>query len=243
VINILIPLAGPRNQFYSENDFPYPVPLLEFCGKTMIEHILENFQSIDEDKHFIFVVNSQDCKKYYIDNVLNILTNHQCSIVKVDNKTKGAACSALMAIEVINNAHPLIITNADQLLEINLQSAIDEFKKTDASVIIFESIHPRWSYVNMDGDGKIVESAEKRPISKHAIAGFYYYKQGCDFVESASEMIRKDAHINGTFFVSPTLNEMVLKGKTITALQIDNNKYHTFYTPHKVEEYEREMSS
>ena len=55
-------------------------------------------------------------------------------------------------------------------------------------------------------------------------------------------MIKKDASVNGLYYISPTLNEMVLENKTITIFQIENGKYHTFYTPQKIKEYERILS-
>lgn len=241
MINILIPLAG-KNQFFSENEYPFPKPLIEFNGKTMIEHIIDNFSSIQKEKQFIFIVNSEDCKKYHLDDVLNILTEYKCKIIKLDNETKGAACSAMMAVEYIDNDIPLIISNADQLFDICLDEVILNFEESDAGVIAFESIHPRWSYVRLDSENKVTETAEKRPISKSAIAGFYYFKNGKDFISSSSKMIKKDASVNGLYYVSPVLNEMVLENKTIDIFKIENEKYHTFYTPQKIKEYERLMS-
>ncbi|MDN5053008.1 glycosyltransferase family 2 protein [Aliarcobacter butzleri] len=241
MINILIPLAG-KNQFFSEAEYPFPKPLIEFNGKTMIEHIIDNFSTIQKEKQFIFIVNSEDCKKYHLDNVLNILTNQTCKIIKLDNETKGAACSAMMAVEYINNDMPLIISNADQLFNISLDEVINNFGNSDAGVITFESIHPRWSYVRLNKKNKVTETAEKRPISKNAIAGFYYFRKGSDFISSSSKMIKKDASVNGLYYISPVLNEMVLENKIINIFQIANDKYHTFYTPQKIKEYERLMS-
>ena len=241
MINILIPLAG-KNQYFSETEYPFPKPLIEFNSKTMIEHIIDNFSTIQKEKQFIFIVNSEDCKKYHLDNVLNILTNHTCKIIKLDNETKGAACSAMMAVEYIDNDTPLIISNADQLFDICLDEVVNSFASSDAGVITFESIHPRWSYVRLDSENKVTETAEKRPISKSAIAGFYYFKNGKDFISSSSKMIKKDANVNGLYYISPVLNEMVLENKVIDIFKIENEKYHTFYTPQKIKEYERLMS-
>ena len=54
MINILIPLAG-TNQFFSESEYPYPKPLIEIHDKTMIEHVIENFNTIKEEKQFIII--------------------------------------------------------------------------------------------------------------------------------------------------------------------------------------------
>lgn len=241
MINILIPLAG-KNHFFPATEFPFPKPLIEFNGRTMIEHIIDNFSSIEGDKRFIFIVNSRDCEKYHLDNVLNILTENKCIIIRLNNETKGAACSAMMASEFIDNNLPLIISNADQLFDVNLQEIISFFSNSDCGVITFESIHPRWSYVRLDENKQVVETAEKRPISKTAIAGFYYFKQGNDFISAASRMIKKDANVDGVYYIAPCLNEMVLNNKTINIFSIENKAYHTFYTPQKIKEYENLMS-
>ena len=55
-------------------------------------------------------------------------------------------------------------------------------------------------------------------------------------------MIKKDASVNGLYYISPVLNEMVLESKEINIFKIENSKYHTFYTPQKIKEYERLMS-
>ena len=238
MINILIPLAG-SNQFFNESDYPYPKPLIEINDKTMIELVINNFDTIKEEKQFIFIVNSEDCKKYHLDNVLNLLTNDTCKIVKLENTTKGASCSAIMAIEYINNDNPLIIANADQLFDDNLGNVISNFKNVDGGVISFDSVHPRWSYARLDDDNYIVETAEKRPLSKNAIAGFFYFKNGKDFIKSSMSMIQKDASVNELYYISPTLNEMVLQNKKLVIAKVDNDKYHTFYTPQKIQEYER----
>lgn len=238
MINILIPLAG-KNQFFSEAEYPYPKPLIEINGKTMIEHILANFESIQKEKQFIFIVNNEDCKKYHLDNILNLLTDHTCKIIKIDGETKGAACSALMAIKYINNNIPLVIANADQIISEDLQAKIGTLEAYDAGVITFNSVHPKWSYARVDSDGNITETAEKRPISKNAIAGFYYFKEGKEFVASAMSMIKKDASVNGLYFIAPVLNEMILKNKYLGIVQIDDSNYHTFYSPNKIKEYER----
>lgn len=233
-------MAG-KSQYFSENEFPFPKPLLEIGPKTVIEHVITNLSSIAQNVQFIFVVNSGDCRKFHLDSTLNLLTGHKCKIVRLENETKGAACSALMAVSHIANDNPLIISNSDQIFTIGLQNLIRNFEGADAGVITFDSVHPRWSYVRLNENQRVVETAEKRPISRQAIAGLYYFKKGQDFVDSAMSMIQKDSSVNGSFYISPTLNEMILKGKVITTASVDTHDYHTFYTPVKIKEYESQL--
>lgn len=242
MINILVPMAG-KSLYFSESEFPFPKPLIEIGQKTMIEHVIQNLSSASRDVQFIFVISSADCRKFHLDSTLNIIIDHKCKIVRLDNETKGAACSALMAISHIANSSPLVIANSDQLFDDSLKDLIADLRDADAGVVTFESVHPRWSYVRLDDEGLVVETAEKRPISRHAIAGLYYFQHGRDFVEAAMRMIQKDSSVNGNFYIAPTLNEMILQGKKIKTVKVKAGRYHTFYTPQKIKEYESQRQS
>jgi dTDP-glucose pyrophosphorylase len=240
MINVLIPMAG-KSLYFSENEYLFPKPLIEIGQWTMIEHVIQNLSLVGEDIQFIFVISSADCRKFHLDSTLNIITDHKCRIVRLDNETKGAACSALMAIKNIGNDCPLIIANSDQLFDDSPQDLIAILKGADAGVVSFESVHPRWSYVRLDEQGFVVETAEKRPISREAIAGLYYFRRGKDFVEAAMRSIQKNSSVNGNFYIAPTLNELILQGKKIRVAKVDAQRYHTFYTPQKIKEYESQL--
>jgi len=235
-INILIPLAG-TNPLFPINDFPFSKPLVEIDGKPIIQLAIENLQTIDRDIHFIFLVKVEDCKKYFLDHVLRILTDNKSTIVKIDNNTKGAACSALLAIDEIDNDIPLIISNGDQIFNEDLNKIIDYLSTFDAGVVCTTSVHPRWSFIRTEGD-EVIETAEKRPISKDAIAGIFFYKKGSYFVNSAMEIIKKDANYNDMYYISSTINELILENKRVGFYKIPKEKYECFYSPEKIKEYE-----
>jgi dTDP-glucose pyrophosphorylase len=237
MINVLVPMAG-KSLFFSENDYPFPKPLIEIGSMTMIEHVIGNLCTLAPVVQFIFVLSNTDCRKFHLDSTLNIITNHQCKIIRLDSETKGAACSALMAIDHIANEHPLVIANSDQIFTTSMPALLERVSDADAGVATFESVHPRWSYVKLDDRNRILETAEKHPISRHAIAGFYHFRKGIYFVNAAMSMIQKDSNINGSFYIAPVLNELILDGKTVLATSLKSGDYHTFYTPQKIKEYE-----
>lgn len=234
MINILIPSMGDSIFF---KDYFFPKPLTEIKGKTILEMVIDNYNSI-KDKNFIFVFNHEDCNKFHLDLSVKILAERS-KIIKLHNQTAGALCTCLMAIDHIDNETPLVITNSDQIINVDYMSVFDHFDKlnADAGLIIFPDIHPRWSYAVLK-ENEVVEVAEKRPFSKNAIAGFYYYKHGCDFINAAKKALIKQSCLNGKYYISSSINELILLGKKICFYNIQKNQYSSFYSPEKIKEYE-----
>ena len=55
--------------------------------------------------------------QYNLKYLLNLITNNNCEIVQVDGITEGAACTTLLAKELIDNDEPLVMANSDQFIE------------------------------------------------------------------------------------------------------------------------------
>jgi hypothetical protein len=107
-------------------------------------------------------------------------------------------------------------------------------------VICFDSVHPRWSYVRLNDDGLVVEAAEKRPLTRNAIAGFYYFSEGDTFLRLTMKNIEKGSDLNGAFYVAPVLNEYVLEDRKVGIYKVENSRCRTFYSIQKIEEAQRE---
>ena len=236
-MNIVV-LMGGDNELFKSSTYTFPKPLIEIDNKPMAQHVVENIMPLIENgDKVIFVTRKEDSEKYYLTNALQLLVP-DAVVVPVSGNTSGAAVTALLAIEEINEEESLLIINGDQIIERNLLELVNKMKSADAGVIVFRSVHPRWSFVRCDEDGYVVESAEKRPISNLATAGFYYYKKAHDFIESAKRMILKGSHVHDIYYVCPVFNEMILDNKKITVSEIENTEYHSLSTPKMVSKYE-----
>jgi dTDP-glucose pyrophosphorylase len=238
-MNLVIPIAS-NSKFFSIQEYGYPKPLIEIAGKPMIEHVINNLTQGVNFKKIIFIVKQDECDQFHLDNTLNLLSPIKPEFIKLRADTRGALCSVLLAIERINQAESLIIANADQLFDDGIGTPIKKFiaSDLDAACLTFNSVHPRWSYVQLDDQNLVVETAEKRPISRHAIAGLYMYKRGSDFVAHGMDAIKNGTSIEGQYFISPVFNEYVLANKKVGHYKVANDRYHTFYSPQKVSEYE-----
>ena len=239
-MNILIPLGG-KSTFSTNTE--YIKTLYEINRKTIFQYVYEFLDQIP-DANFIFVIKRSDVKTFHLDQMIKLLIP-DAKIIIADGDTKGAACTCLLAIDYIDNDSPLIVSNCDQLFTDNPKEIVEYFINNDfdGGVVTFEDIHPRWSYVKVDDNNLVIEAAEKMPISKHATAGFYYFKKGSVFVEAAEKMILKNANVNGLFYVCPTYNELVLGQKKIGIWEIQKDHYFNFKEQKGVLEYEKHLNS
>ena len=217
-LNVLIPMAGAGSRF-EKAGYTFPKPLIEVKGKPMIQVVVDN---LNIDANYIYVVQSSHRKKYNLDTLLNLITPG-CQIVEVDGITEGAACTALLSKDLIDNDNPLFFANSDQFVEWNSNDFMYKMQESnsDGGIVTFESTHPKWSFVKTDENGFATEVAEKNPISNQATVGFYYWKSGSDFVKYAEEMIEKDIRVNGEFYVCPVFNTAIEDCKKITTFNIE----------------------
>lgn len=234
-MKILIPIVG--NNVKDEKN-QYIKSLYEIEKKMVLQHVYESLNQI-KAAEFIVVIRREDVRQYHLDDMIELMIPN-VEIIIADGPTMGAACSCLLAVDAIDEEEPLVIAGSDQILNINLQEVMDEFrnKSYDGGVIIFDDIHPRWSYVKLDEEGYVIEAAEKHPISRNATTGFYYYRRGGDFITSAQSMIKKGASVNGQYYVCPTYNEMILRQKKIGTYSISKQDYFNLNQQKGINDYE-----
>lgn len=236
VLNIVVPMAGRGSRFASAG-YTFPKPLIEIKGKPMISVVVDNLRPRCEHR-FIFIVQKEHYQKYALRDMLELIAPG-CRIIQVDGVTEGAACTVLLASEYIDNDDDLLIANSDQYIDMDITEMV-EFARNenlDGAILTFEATHPKWSYARSDESGYVVEVAEKRPISRDATVGIYYYGHGRDFVKSAQDMILKNERVNGEFYVAPVYNEMVLKDRKIKVYKMERSRMYGLGTPEDLNEF------
>lgn len=215
-LNVLIPMAGAGSRF-AQAGYTFPKPLIDVNGKPMIQVVVEN---LGLEANYIFVVQKDHREKYHLDTMLNLIAPN-CKIVEVNGITEGAACTALLAKEHINNDYPLFFANSDQFVEwdpVEFMYNMQE-KQADGGIVTFKATHPKWSFASVGDDGLVRMVAEKKPISDNATVGYYYWRHGSDFVKYAEQMIEKDIRVNNEFYVCPVFNEAIEDNKAIRTYQ------------------------
>jgi NDP-sugar pyrophosphorylase family protein len=158
-------------------------------------------------------------------------------IIEVDGLTEGAACTMLLSKNIINCDDELIIANSDQWIDWSSEHFLNFMrrKNADAGILTFQAHEEKWSYAKVENQNKVIEVAEKKPISTNATVGVYFSKKGSDFVKYAERMIDKNIRTNNEFYVCPVFNEYLIDNKNIYIYPVP--EMHGIGTPEDLDKF------
>lgn len=238
-MKVLILAAGRGNLDPAEGG--YPLTLTEFDGTPLIERLIAGSKAIP-GAEVIVALRGDEIAQFHLDDIVK-LVDPAVRILRVDRETKGAACTALLAIEQLEVDDEVLVLNGNELIDADFVAAIAEFREKGyaAGTLTFSSVHPRYSYVRLGEDGLVIEAAEKRPISRHATMGFYWFRSGNRLVEALKEVIRKDDNVGGVYFICPAFNELILEGLPVGVRSVDAGRFHPLKSERQIANYESSM--
>jgi NDP-sugar pyrophosphorylase family protein len=242
MLQIIIPLGGKAARF-QERGYTFPKPLIEIGSRSMIEVVLENLAP-PQPHQYTFICRKEHLSQFYLGDMLRLLAP-DCRIIPLEQETAGALCSVLLAIDELKLDEEILIANGDQFIS----SGLEEFYKAcrkpgiDGCILTFTATHPRWSFVKTDAAGFVTATAEKKPISKQATVGIYYFRKARDLFEGAEKMIVKGLTTSGQFFVCPVFNELILAGKKITTHHLPDGAMNSLGTPEDLDLFLKEFGA
>lgn len=219
MLNIVLPIAG-RGSRFADAGFTLPKPLIPVHGVPMIETVIHNVRP--RQPHRLVVVALRE--HLHNTGLVEILERVApgCAIVPVDQVTEGAACTVLLARDLIDTAEPLMLANSDQWVDIDINTYLAhmETAHADGLIMTMAADDPKWSFVGLDPRGFVTRVVEKQVISNEATVGIYNFRRGHDFVRAADEMIRRDLRVNGEFYVAPVYNQLIEEGARIAICNV-----------------------
>ena len=176
--NVLIPMAGLGSRFIKEG-FKVPKQIINIKDRHLIDISLD---CIDyKDCNLIFVLRDEHVYNHHMDELLKKKFGDEIKIVVLDQLTDGSVCSCLFAEEYINNEAPLVIHTLDIEFRPVFNPHVMETLDADGLILTFKSNSTNYSYAQLDSEGNVTKTAEKKAISPHACVGIYGFKRGDEF--------------------------------------------------------------
>ncbi len=137
-------------------------------------------------------------------------------IITAEERARGAVCTALFAIDDINNEDELLVIYRP-LIRADVCAAVGDFRQRDldGGLVTFPSAQPGHTRVVLDETDHVIRADEGRPVSNHAAAGYYYFRRGSDFVNACFAVIEREPSSEQPYDLPSTYNELILQQKNI----------------------------
>lgn len=242
-MQIIIPLSGVGRRFL-EKGYSVPKPLLEVEGMPIIEHVINMFPGEDD---FIFICNKDHLKNTNLHKILRKL-KPSGRIIGIPPHNFGPVYAVLKASKFIDDKKSTIVNYCD----FNVDWDYLDFKRTisnlnpSGALTCYTGFHPHllrrqlYAGVLVDENLRMIKIKEKTrftedPMQTWHSSGMYYFKSGEILKKYFDELIKKDMHLNGEFYVS-TVYELLLRDGLFCQVY-PLNHFLQWGTPEDLEEY------
>ncbi|MBI2268231.1 MAG: hypothetical protein HYU80_02145 [Candidatus Blackburnbacteria bacterium] len=240
---IVVPMAGRGSRFFDAQhlnpEYANPKPLIAILGKPMVCWAIESLPFIDLPKRpastelkvptskLVFICRRDHEDEFAISSKLKEVFAEDITVLFVDQITRGAAETVLIAKDLINTDEEIIISDSDHYFDgTNLYEAIRSKNSETVGIIpVFQppDNEPKWSYTLFDENrvASAVGEKDAELAAKGAWAniGGYYFSKGKIYVEEAEEMIANGdmygAEGKKEFYLAPVYDRLIKKGHRV----------------------------
>lgn len=89
-MQILMPIAS-RSQFFPEQEYFFPKPLIEIAGKPMIDCVVSALRTTIADARFCFIISADDARRFSLDETLMIVGGQGTKVIQRVGETRAAS--------------------------------------------------------------------------------------------------------------------------------------------------------
>ena len=240
-LNFIIPMGGEGKRF-KNSKFNKPKFMIKTKNKTLLEWAIQSLP-LDFAHKIFFIIRKNDEQNFrvkeFIEKIMKKFPNTKFKVLLLSKNTRGQAETVLSCKKEINNDRALLIFNNDTYFKsIRLKSRLLSMRnqKIDGILGIFNSKDPKYSFVEIDNDDKVIRTKEKKVISNFASTGMYIFSKGSDFIKSAEYAIEKNILTKNEFYISELYNILIKEGKKITVDVAD--EFVALGTPEDIKKFE-----
>ena len=216
---IAIPMAGLGTRMRPQT-WSKPKPLIHLAGRTVLDYVLEQFNSLPrfKDARFVLILgpNQEEQVNKYIQ------AHHADKKISyvIQEEMRGQSDALYLARDYLKG--PMLMAFSDTLIETDLSSLDDE--TMDGVAWVKAVPDPRRFGVAEVTDGNQVKRLIEKPkdISNNlAVVGFYYFRNGAALMDAIKEQIESDISLNGEYFLVDALNIMIKNGAKLRVQSVD----------------------
>lgn len=227
-------MAGLGQRFVNSG-FGVGKPLIPVAGVPMYAWAVESLP-LEAARSLVFVtLASMPGHDALCADIAERYARYSARIVTLPHPTGGQSETVLRGLEGVATDGPLLIHNADTAFATGhdwLHAWCD--LEVDGGWLVFESSHPRWSFIRLDPSGRADRVTEKDPISTLASTGTYFFRSGTAFVGLAEAGVREARSARRESYVAPLFQSIIDAGGTVVAERV--KEHFCFGTPEDLAE-------
>jgi glucose-1-phosphate thymidylyltransferase len=216
---IAIPMAGLGTRMRPQT-WSKPKPLIHLAGKTVLDYVLDQFQSIPRynEARFVLILGpNQDeqvipfMEEYHPEKEVHYV---------IQEEMRGQSDALYLAKEFLQG--PILIAFSDTLIESDL-SCLDG-GILDGIAWVKQVPDPRrFGVAEVNQEGFISRLIEKPKEIKNnlVVVGFYFFKNGNKLIRAIDQQIENNVELNGEYFLADAINLMIENGAKMRTQAVD----------------------
>ena len=209
-MTIIIPMAGLSSRF-TQAGYVLPKYMLYVKNRSLFNIAVSSFDKYFDSCKFVFVARDVFDTRTFIIRECELMGIKNFEVVILPAPTQGQAETVLEGIKRAPVAadEPLLIFNIDTFRP--GYTFPEQIEQWDGYLEVFEGSGKNWSYARTESEDStlVVETAEKKEISKYCSTGLYYFGTTALF-EKAYELNQLHP-LNGKMelYVAPLYNHLI----------------------------------
>ena len=200
-------MAGEGSRF-AKAGWTTPKPLIELRGVPLFMRAINSVALEGVDMKYSFIVRQEHIDNQGIDKLIKDI-QPDANVFSVLKTTRGAVETCLVAESAIDDEDAIVVMDCDLEFRsvcynklVSAALSVPANQADGGALVSFDSDNPRYSYALVDNEGRVLRTAEKEPISNHALCGAYFFGSGRDFKRIAHQLLDDGTQGKAEFYVS-----------------------------------------
>lgn len=242
---IVISMAGMSSRFFDAG-YAEPKYQLRAFGETLFAHSIRSFERYFDDTPFLFITLEQYSAADFVREECGNLGISDAKIVVLDELTRGQAETVHKGLAAAGvHDEPITIFNIDTAEPGFVQP--DFADECDGYLDVFVGTGDNWSFAKpaSDDSDRVIETAEKNPISDLCSTGLYHFASSSEFLSAYRSQLEGglDGLTRGEIYVAPLYNFLIADGRDIRYRILARENVIFFGTPAEYEALLRDQDS
>lgn len=218
-LKIAIPMAGLGTRL-RPHTWSKPKALLQLAGKTVLDHVLNQFNSLPDnfDVEYVFIVGPYQLEQ--VKSFMEEVYPEKKTYYPVQEVMRGQSHALWQAREYLTG--PMLMVFADTLVDADFSNLNN--LGNQAVAWVKEVPDPRrFGVAIVEEQGKVSKLVEK-PSSmdnRMAVVGFYYFPSAEDLFSAIQEQMDRNVQLKNEYFLADAVNIMLDRGLDMRAVEVN----------------------